>query len=101
MIKVIYRWRIDPDRQSDFASWWHDGTLRIRSSRQGALGSTLCRPTGDDEHLVAVARWESQEDLVEFWKEPAGSTFEGAHLESAEIFDELDDLTVDNSRTDP
>lgn len=94
MIRVIYRWRVDTERRTDFATWWHEGTLRIRSSRPGALGSTLLEPTTDDAHLVAIARWRSREDLEAFWADPGGSGFSGAELESVEIYEEVDDLTL-------
>lgn len=94
MIRVIYRWRVNADRRAAFASWWHEGTLRIRSSRPGAMGSTLLRPEADDTHFVAVARWNARKDLEAFWQDPGGSDFPGADLESVEILDELDDLTV-------
>lgn len=75
-------------------TWWHEGTLRIRSSRPGALGSTLLAPTGDDSRLVAIARWRSVDDLEAFWANPGGSQFQGAELESTEIYEEVDDLTL-------
>src|ERR1700681_683599 len=94
MIRVIYRWRVDADRRADFATWWHEGTFRIRSSRPGALGSTLLAPPKGDPHLVAIARWRSQEDLEAFWADPGGSEFQGAELKSVDIYEEVDDLTV-------
>ena len=95
MIRVIYRWRVDPELREDFASWWHEGTLRIRSSRQGAKGSTLLQPKEDHAHVVAIARWASEADLAAFWQDPGGSQFAGAVLESLEILEERDHLTIE------
>ncbi len=92
-IRVIYRWRVERQRWDDFAAWWHEGTLRIRASHPGALGSTLCQPAQDDEHLVGIARWKSEDDLVRFWGDVAGdSQFPEAVLESTEILGEIDNM---------
>lgn len=94
VIRVVYRWRVDSGRREAFAKWWHDGTLTIRETRQGALGSTLLAPEKDPSHMVAIARWESKADLQAFWAEPRGTGFDGAELVSAEVFEEVDDLTA-------
>ena len=94
MIQVIYRWRVDPGRRKSFAAWWHEGTVRIRSTFPGALGSTLLAPTTEASHFVAVARWRSIEDLEAFWADAGGTPFDGAELVSAEVFDEVDNLTL-------
>jgi heme-degrading monooxygenase HmoA len=99
MIRVIYRWRVDPDRREEFAAWWHAGTLRIRSTRPGALGSTLLAPSTDVLQFAAVARWRSREDVEAFWAEPGGSPFDGAELISTETFEEVDDLTLQDPGT--
>lgn len=96
MIRAIYRWRVPPERQDDFVSWWHEGTLRIRSSKPGARGSTLLRMDSDRNHCVAIARWESLEALTVFWDDPGGVQFEGAELVSVEILQEIDHLTVED-----
>jgi heme-degrading monooxygenase HmoA len=95
MIRVVYRWTVEPDRQADFATWWREGTLRIRSEMLGARGSTLFRPTNRDDELVAIAPWESEQQLAAFWKDPGGSDFAGAVLKSVEVLEELDDLTTE------
>ena len=100
MIRVMYRWRVDQERREDFAMWWHEGTLRIRSSFDGALGSTLLAPKDDDAHFVAIARWRSGDDLESFWANPGGPGFDGAELESVEVFEELDDLSLYDSPGD-
>ena len=97
MIRVIYRWRIDESRMSDFAAWWHEGTLRIRSTQPGAMGSTLLRCTDDDtDDLVGIARWESTTQLTAFWERMSPLEFPGAVLVSLEILEELDHLTLEH-----
>jgi len=94
VIRVVYRWRIEPGAREEFTSWWHDGTVRIRSTFPGAMGSTLLAPADDPDHMVAIARWRSRHDLEAFWADPGGTPFAGAVMEGADIFDEVDDLTV-------
>ena len=94
MIRVIYRWSVEASRRNDFLRWWHDGTVRIRSTYAGALGSILLAPVDDSDHLVAVARWRTREDLESFWADPGGPEFDGALMEAVEILDEVDDLNV-------
>lgn len=54
MVRVIYRWSEPPGRKTEFADWWHRGTLRIRSDFAGALGSTLLAPVEDQGELAAI-----------------------------------------------
>ena len=95
MIRVLYRWRVEPGRYQEFAPWWHAGTLRIRSDHDGAMGSTLCRPVPPGDRVVAMARWRSQDDLEQFWLSPGGPGFAWAELESVELLDEVDHLTTE------
>jgi antibiotic biosynthesis monooxygenase (ABM) superfamily enzyme len=95
VIRVIYRWSITPDRQADFAGWWHETTLRIRATQPGALGSTLLRSTDDQAGLIGIARWQSLEELTAFWERMSPLEFPGAELNSLEILDELDHLTLE------
>ena len=94
MIRVIYRWRVAAGQRAAFGTWWHDGTVRIRTDFQGALGSTLCWPVDDDAHVVAIARWNSQADLEAFWSNPGSTPFDGAELVSVQVLEEIDDLTL-------
>ena len=95
MIRAVYRWRVPAQRQDDFVSWGHEGTIRIRSSKTGAKGSTLLIGDSDRGHYVAIARWESLEALTAFWNDPGGVPFEGVELVFVEILEEIDHLTVE------
>jgi hypothetical protein len=95
MIRVIYRWHVESDRYGEFVQWWHDGTLRIRSDYSGAMGSTLCSGSSSNETVIAIARWRSQADLERFWRNPGGSVFPWAEMESVELLEEIDHLTVE------
>jgi heme-degrading monooxygenase HmoA len=94
MVRVLYRWRIEDGRRDAFVEWWHQGTTEIRGNWPGAMGSTLMSDPSDPHHIAAIARWRSRDDVDAFWTAAANQLFEGAHLESIEVFDELDDLTV-------
>ena len=94
MIRVIYRWSVPPEAESDFLTWWHDGTMSIRNSHDGAMGSTLLRSTEAPTTFVAVARWRSREHLARFRRTAGVRPFAGATLETIEVFEEIDDLTV-------
>lgn len=100
VIRVIYRWRVEPERQAEFAIWWHEGTLRIRASEPGAMGSTLCRSTEDPDCFVGIARWVSRDHVEAFWERTGigALEFRGTTTESIEILEELDHLTVDTQR---
>jgi len=96
VIRVIYRWRVDRDGRADFAAWWHDGTLRIRSTQPGAMGSTLLRNGDDEDCLIGIARWQSKPQLTSFWDRMSPLEFPGAVLESLEILEEIDHLTLED-----
>jgi hypothetical protein len=95
VIRVIYRWRIEDDHRADFTTWWHEGTLRIRSTQPGAMGSTLLRSSDDEDCLIGLARWEDREQLESFWERMSPLEFPGAVLLSLEILEEVDDLTLE------
>jgi len=95
VIRVIYRWRVETARQGDFAAWWHEGTLRIRSTQPGAMGSTLLRTPDDDDLVIGIARWQSEEELTAFWERMSPLEFSGAVLASMEILEEIDHLTLE------
>lgn len=95
MIRVIYRWRIDAATGAEFAAWWHEGTIGIRSTQPGAMGSTLLRSPDDDGCLIGIARWQDKAHLTAFWERSAPLEFPGAVLHSLEILEEIDHLTIE------
>jgi heme-degrading monooxygenase HmoA len=96
MIRAIYRWRVSPECQDDFVSWWHEGTVRIRSAKPGARGSTLLKADRDRDQYVAIARWESVEALIAFWNDHGGVQSEMAEFLSVEVLEEIDHLTIED-----
>lgn len=94
MIRVLYRWTVEPDAQAGFREWWHAGTMRIRAEYPGAMGSTLLENQEDANLFVGVARWASVEALMLFREKVGSLRFDGAELVSVELFEELDDLTI-------
>lgn len=94
MIRVIYRWAVEDTRRGAFSAWWHEGTIRIRATYSGALGSMLLASVSEAQSMVAVAGWQSREALEAFWADSGGEPFDGASLESVEILEEVDDLTL-------
>jgi hypothetical protein len=96
MIRAIHRWQVDPEPEGAFVSRWHQGTVRIRSSQTGAMGSTLLRTDSDQNQWVAIARCESVEALTTFWNDPGGPQLEGAALVSVEVLEEVDHLTFEH-----
>jgi heme-degrading monooxygenase HmoA len=95
MIRVIYRWRIDPATGADFAAWWHEATIRIRSAEPGAMGSTLLRSSDDEACVIGIARWRDTGHLTAFWERSDPLAFPGAVLQSREILEEVDHLTLE------
>jgi quinol monooxygenase YgiN len=61
MIRVVYRWTVDPQQADDFVAAWWEVTHHVQHARPGALGSTLLRSHIDRDVYLAVARWESLE----------------------------------------
>ena len=97
MIRVIYRWSVDPATEDQFIDAWRAATERIRTHEPGALGSTLLRPSDTHNILVGFARWQRRDDVEAFWKSGNATPLPGATLESIEILDEVEQMTLELS----
>lgn len=87
MIRVLYKWTVEPHAQAGFREWWQAGTLRIRAENPGALGSTILESREDPNLFVGVARWTSVEALILFREKVGSLHFDGAELVTMEPFD--------------
>jgi hypothetical protein len=69
--------------------------MRIRSTEPGAMGSTLLRSPDDDGSFIGIARWRDQGHLTAFWERSTPLEFPGAVLQSVEVLEEVDHLTLE------
>ena len=60
MIRIIYRWRVDPENLSRFESVWRNMTRSIHADVAGALGSFCLQELEDPTTVLTVALWESE-----------------------------------------
>lgn len=97
MIRVIYRWQVDPENFDAFKRIWTATTNRIHETVPGALGSFMLRACEDESEVVTVAKW----DCLESWKAFFGNTNPEAMQEmrklgkriAVDAYDEIEDYT--------
>lgn len=97
MIRVNYRWRVDPENFSAFRKTWRETTNRIQKSVPGALGSFMLRASEEESEILTVARWDSLEAWKKFWgnqnpEQMQGMGRLGTRI-SVEAFEEIEDHT--------
>ena len=103
MIRVIYRWEVQPGAEEAFVEAWTQGTEVIRGRVKGAYGSVLLRNRKKPSEFIAIARWESFADWQAFSdaKPPAPQAFqcveEISTFVSTEVCDEIYDLAFEDS----
>jgi heme-degrading monooxygenase HmoA len=97
VIRVIYRWTVDPAETETFIDAWRAATERIRAGQPGAMGSTLLRPSDTENRFVAVARWQRRENVEAFWAQGSASArpLLGGTLESVELLEEIEHMTLE------
>jgi heme-degrading monooxygenase HmoA len=97
MIRVIYRWEVQPKDFDDFRRVWSVTTNRIHESVPGALGSFMLRASDRDSEVLTVAKWESEESWRKFWGKQNPEEMQemrklGRRV-SVEAYNEIDDYT--------
>ena len=100
MIRVMYRWKVNPGQEDVFAKAWTQGTKIIRATVKGARGSLLLKSRKNPCEFVAIARWISVADWRAFRRgeKPALESFRTAaavsQLQAVEPLSEVKDLRV-------
>lgn len=97
MIRVVYRWRVEPENFEAFRDSWRSTTNRIHDTFAGALGSFMLRSLEDACDVTTVAKWDSLESWQRFWKDNNPEAMRkmrtlGERL-SADAFEEVEDHT--------
>lgn len=97
MVRIIYRWQVEPENFEKFKSIWSTTTNSIHESVEGALGSFLLRSYTDTTEVLTIAKWDSLESWKNFWgnakpKEMEAMRKLGKRV-SAEAFEEIEDYT--------
>jgi heme-degrading monooxygenase HmoA len=59
MIRVVYRWSVDPQQADAFVAAWWEATRYIQQAWPDARGSVLLKSQVDANVYLAVARWNS------------------------------------------
>ena len=100
MVRVMYRWKVNPGQETVFARAWTQGTKVIRATVKGARGSLLLQSRKNPCEFVAIARWLSVADWQAFRRgeKPALDSFRTAaavsQLQAVEPLSEVRDLRV-------
>jgi heme-degrading monooxygenase HmoA len=101
MIRVIYRWQVQPGEEDTFVAAWTQGTRAIRSMIKGAQGSVLLRSQQQPVQFIAMAQWDSLADWQAFSHQalPDDDAMhrlsEVSSLIATEVCDEIHDLVND------
>ena len=97
MIRIIYSWKVEPEKLEFFVETWKRTTNRIHEEVQGARGSFMLQHDKDTREIKTIARWDSLDDWKKFWHDSNHSQMQSMHdlgeRVSVEIFREIDDFT--------
>ncbi|SHG19482.1 antibiotic biosynthesis monooxygenase family protein [Flagellimonas flava] len=97
MIRIIYNWKVAPEKKDRFVQTWKSTTNRIHEEVTGARGSFMLQNEGNPEQIKTIARWDTLSDWEKFWQDSKTSQMQSMHelgeRISVEIFREIDDFT--------
>lgn len=97
MIRVIYRWQVEPANFEAFKETWRATTNRIHETVPGALGSFMLKACEAEEEILTVARWDSQDSWRAFWRDQNPTEMESMRKlgkrVSVECYEEVEDHT--------
>lgn len=98
MIRVVYRWKVAPERQGEFEATWQKTTRAIHENVEGALGSICLRAVDSPGEMITIATWQTEQEWRAFIQEAKGQSMRGLHaiatLVSATPYFEVGDETV-------
>jgi heme-degrading monooxygenase HmoA len=104
MIRV-YRIRVKPGTEDDFQQAWRKASIAITAKHKGAHGSLLLRDGNNTSSFVEIVRWDSLADWQAFIAAPPAAPeafrtiFAVMTVETTEVFDEIENLLADATRT--
>ncbi|MGX1930057.1 antibiotic biosynthesis monooxygenase family protein [Flagellimonas sp. 2504JD4-2] len=97
MIRIIYSWKVPPEKLELFVATWKKTTNGIHETVKGARGSFMLQSEKDSTAIKTIARWDSLHDWEQFWQDSRPSQMQSMHnlgeRTSVEIFTEVDDFT--------
>ena len=97
MIRIIYTWIVEPEKQNLFIETWKRTTNKIHEEVKGARGSFLLQNENDTNEIKTIARWDSLDDWKKFWQDSKPAQMNTMHelgeRVNVEIFREVDDFT--------
>ncbi|MGW9686350.1 antibiotic biosynthesis monooxygenase family protein [Flagellimonas sp. 2504JD1-5] len=97
MIRILYNWKVAPEKLDLFIEIWKKTTNNIHETVKGARGSFMLQNDKDPTEIKTIARWDSLKDWEQFWQDSNPSQMGSMHnlgeRVSVEIFREVDDFT--------
>lgn len=92
MFVVLYRWRIKPDLESQFAESWSEISAYYRA-HFGSLGSRLHR--GSDGLFYSYAQWKSAEQREDSFASEVSAVSEAGRRASEAIEESFPEIILE------